>query len=115
MAIALAMTGILMSALAPCFAGATSSDMQQMACCKVGLKACGTHGEPADCCRTAPQMSQFTTVGKIVAAPKAVPIQIVAALFATPPTPWLAQDFADPTSPPGGKHPIFLLLSTLRL
>jgi|SRR5665213_1281341 len=114
-ALALAMTGILLSAIAPCFAAATSADMQQMACCKAGLKACGTHGEPADCCRTASQASQFTPAGKVVAAPKSVPIHIVAAVVASPSSLSHAQGFADPTSPPRGKHPTFLALSTLRL
>jgi hypothetical protein len=108
--------GIITSALATCVAEAAAPEMAQMACCKAGHKSCGSHGTPADCCKTSPHSDwQFTTVGKI-SAPQPATIWLALGPAALVPDLGLRPVvFVEDSAPPGTKHPTYLLLSTLRL
>ena len=101
---------------ASCVEDATSTDTEQMACCKAGHVTCGTSGGSDDCCKHAVQASPQFTATEIV-APRAEPV--AAAVFhavVAPTSPWfLAGGMADTSSPPGSRPPTYLLLSTLRL
>src|SRR2546428_8263942 len=111
----LLIAGIITSSVATCVADAAAPQQEQMACCKAGHKTCGQHGTPADCCKTTPHGGgQFTTVGQISApqpttvwqALSFAPLPLVA-LFHSP------LGTVDASSPPGTKHPTYLVLSIL--
>ena len=114
---ALAIVATLGSSLwATCAEGAMSTEHEQMACCKHGHHTCGPHGTPAQCCQTAQHASQFTTVGKITAPmPSLVLAQMFGSTVTTFQAPWHPTPLTDTWSPPGTKHPTYLLLSTLRI
>src|SRR2546426_8539715 len=113
----LLIVGIITSSVATCVADA-AAPQQQMACCKAGHKTCGQHGTPADCCKTTPHGGgQFTTVGQI-SAPQPTPTVWQALSFAPLPSAALFHrplGIVDASSPPGTKHPTYLVLSILRL
>jgi hypothetical protein len=52
---ALAVSGVLTSALAACTAGAMASQHERMACCKGGHHKCGASKDASDCCKKSEQ------------------------------------------------------------
>src|SRR5262249_264451 len=90
---------------------------EQMACCKVGQHNCDHHGSPAECCKTAPHENP-STAALYHASPSP---QFVALEHAIAPASLTVADFWHPHpltetwSPPGTKHPTYLVLSILRL
>ena len=102
---------------ATCAEAASLTPNEQMACCKNGQHTCGHHGTPAECCKTAPQSSLSTAAIHKATAPlpvvSAAPFLTVSAVpFAAL---WHPSPLADSWSPPGSKHPTYLVLSILRL
>src|SRR5213594_4108608 len=61
---ALAVSGVLTSALAACTAGAMASRHEQMACCKGGHHKCGVSKKAADCCKKSEQRPQQLVLAK---------------------------------------------------
>jgi len=60
--VAIALSGSLW---ATCLEGATSSEMQQMACCKAGHDHCPMEGSASDCCqKSGPQVPSQATIVK---------------------------------------------------
>lgn len=88
----------------------------QMACCKNEHHSCGHHSVPAECCKTAPQASvptaavhdAFVSTAQVVTDVVGLaPVSLAASWHPSPSTgTW---------SPPGKKHPTYLVLSDLRL
>jgi hypothetical protein len=105
---------MISSPLVSCLAAASSD--AEMACCVKGSPDCLPGTKVADCCTLAPtQVSQQATV-----AAKTTPLtqvavgEILPVLVATS-TAWRSHPYVDGLSPPGCKHPTYLLLSTFRL
>jgi hypothetical protein len=104
------------SLVATCVEGATSQPSAQMACCKNGHHTCRHAGTPADCCKTAPQAAQFTSVAKVAAPQPLLVFTHVAGSTSTAQlASWHPSPLSETWSPPGTKHPTYLRLSVLRL
>ena len=90
---------------------------EQMACCGNEQHACGHHGLPAECCKTAPQASVSTAAVHDACVPTAqVETPDVDALAPVPfAASWYPRPLTDTWSPPGKKHPTYLVLFDLRL
>jgi len=105
------------SVWATCAEAAALTAPEQMACCKNGQHTCGHHGSPAECCKTARQANPSTTAVH-QGSPSA---PLVALDHAVAPEPvtighvWHPHPLTDTWSPPGTKHPTYLVLSILRL
>src|SRR5437867_1632819 len=107
---------LVASALATCVAEAAAPDMAQMACCKAGHKTCGSHGTPADCCKTSPHGDgQFTTGGKVSAPQPATVWQTLTTAVLVPDVGVQRLGLVEDSGPPGSKHPTYLVLSTFRI
>ena len=61
---ALAVSGVLTSALAACTAGALASRHEQMVCCKGGHHKCGASKAASDCCKKSEQRPQQLVLAK---------------------------------------------------
>jgi hypothetical protein len=102
---------------ASCAAGAVSAPHAQMACCKDKDHACRQLGTPTECCKTAPQASQFTVVRTMTPPFQSL---LVAEAFGsilttTLQAPSHPSPLSDMCSPSGTKHPTYLRLSNLRI
>ena len=99
-----------------CAEGAMSPAREQMTCCQNGQQTCGQHGTPADCCKTAFQGVQFTTVDTSPAPLR--PLLLTPACGSactTRPASWHPRPLTDGWPPPGSKHPTYVRFSTFRL
>jgi hypothetical protein len=105
------------SVWATCTEVASLTPSEQMACCAKEQHTCGQHGTPAECCKTAPQASLSTAA--VHKATARVPLIAVAHVLGTTTASfagsWHPHPLSETWSPPGSKHPTYLVLSTLRL
>jgi hypothetical protein len=110
----LAVALVIGSPLVSCLAAASGD--AEMACCMKGSPDCLPGTKAADCCKLAPtQVSQQATVAAKATPPTQVAVgEILPALVATS-IAWRSHPYVDGLSPPGSKHPTYLLLSTFRL
>ena len=74
----LVVVGVLTSSWATCVEGATSTPMQQMACCQAGHHHCPMKDSAADCCQqSGPQVESQGTIVKAASISAPVPVPIV--------------------------------------
>ena|SRR5258706_16175274 len=112
--VAITLTGSLW---ATCLEGATSSEMQQMACCKAGHDHCPMEGSASDCCqKSGPQVQSQAAIVK--AATPYTPVLAVAAWAALPAlaiVPQTQRGVSFGPSPPDSRvrPPAYILFSTL--
>jgi hypothetical protein len=104
------------SLLASCVEGATSTPTEQMACCKKGHNSCPMRGTPEHCCTSTPHFDQCTAVQKFSSqAPHLFALHVFDEHVASATIVWSPTPVAYAPSPPGSKHPTYLVLSALRI
>lgn len=106
---------VIGSPVATCLALASTD--AEMACCVKGTHDCVPGMKTADCCeKSTAQSSQATTIANVVSLlpPSLAVIQIFSPGL-PPLAAWHSHPFADGLSPPGSKHPTYLVLSTFRI
>ena len=113
--VALLLAAVITAApLATCLIGTSSDD--EMACCVKGTQDCLPGAKGAECCAVTPAQvgQQATVTGKVTPLAQVAAVEMLPAVLVTS-IAWQPHPYIDGLSPPGSKHPTYLLLSTFRL
>ena len=112
----LVVASVLTSAWATCAEGATSTALQQMACCKGGHHHCPMKDSASDCCKLSPShVESHATIVKAESMNAAAPVLLTWAIIQPAAVAEPQDHVSYDSSPPGLVHapPPYIAFSTL--